>query len=97
MTSSLYDHAASGGSSSGSSKDASSEKRSAPDAPKTDPAVAAYLPSVAVRNERVAKSTLGDDAVFGEIKNLGDRTLKEVELTIYGQDKDGKVIFEKAS
>ena len=38
---------------------------------------------------------LGSVGVFGEIKNNGDRTLKEVEITTYCLDKNDKIIFEK--
>jgi hypothetical protein len=34
--------------------------------------------------------------VFGNLKNIGDRTLKRVEVTTYFLDSDGKEIFEKA-
>ena len=43
----------------------------------------------------MAKSTLDQDAVFGEVKNVGDRALKEVEITIYCLGQDGKPVFEK--
>lgn len=66
-----------------------------PSSTAVDPAAAAYLSSVNVRNVSVSKTTLGDDGVFGEVKNLGDRTLKEVEITIYCQDSEGKTVFEK--
>ena len=62
---------------------------------KGDPAEAAYLDKVVVRNVRVAKSTLDEDGVWGEIKNMGDRTLREVEVVVYCLGVDGKPIFEK--
>jgi len=65
-------------------------KTSAPDA-----AVAAYLPKVVVRNAKVSRSSLDEDTVFGEIKNTGEQSLKQVELTIYCLDANGKEIFEK--
>jgi hypothetical protein len=78
-----------------SSKEPNSIQQSGSESGKTDAEIAAYLPNVEIQNATVSKSTLGDDGVFGEVKNLGDRTLKRVEITIYCQDKDGKVIFEK--
>jgi hypothetical protein len=35
------------------------------------------------------------NGVFGKVKNTGDRTLKEVEITIYCLVPDGKPVFEK--
>jgi hypothetical protein len=45
----------------------------------------------------VAKTVLDENAVWGEIKNMGDRTLKQVEITIYCLGQDGKPVFEKQS
>jgi hypothetical protein len=61
----------------------------------SDPEQAAYLSKVLVRNVSVSKSDLGEAGVFGETKNTGDRTLKEVEITIYCLGSDGKPVFEK--
>ncbi len=58
-------------------------------------AQAAYLGRVVVRNLKVGKSVLGESGVFGEVKNTGERTLKEVEITIYCLGRDGEAIFEK--
>jgi len=55
----------------------------------------AYIDKVEIRNVHIGKSILDEAGVFGEVKNLGDRTLKEVEITIYCLDKNGKTIFEK--
>ncbi|MGA9813328.1 MAG: FxLYD domain-containing protein [Terriglobales bacterium] len=66
-----------------------------PSSVSSDPAIAAYLTKVTVQKVQVSKSSLGDNAVFGEVKNTGDRTLKEVEVTIYCLDSGGKTIFEK--
>ncbi|MBW2038001.1 MAG: hypothetical protein JRI46_00145 [Deltaproteobacteria bacterium] len=55
----------------------------------------AYVDNVKIRNLEVAKALLGGLGVFGEVKNLGDRTLTEVEITIYFLDKNGNPIFEK--
>lgn len=60
-----------------------------------DSATAAYLSSVIVRNVTVSKSDLGEDGIFGEVKNIGDRTLRKVEITIYCKDAEGKTVFEK--
>lgn len=55
----------------------------------------AYINKVIIRNLKVAKGTLGSDGIFGEIKNLGNQTLKKVEITIYFLDKNNKLIYEK--
>ncbi len=60
-----------------------------------DPAVEAYISKVSVQNVTVGKGVLGETGAFGEIKNAGDKTLKEVEITIYCLGPDGKPIFEK--
>ena len=54
-----------------------------------------YLSKVLVRNVSVGKSALDETGVFGEVKNTGDRTLKEVGITIYCLGADGKAVFEK--
>jgi len=58
-------------------------------------AATAYISNVVVKNVHVSKSDLGETGVFGEIKNGGDRTLKEVEITVYCLGEDGKPVFEK--
>jgi hypothetical protein len=68
---------------------------SAPSLPTTDPAISAYLSKITIGSVKVSKTDLGGDGVFGEIKNEGDRTLKEVELTIYCLNPAGKRVFEK--
>lgn len=55
----------------------------------------AYFDKIEVRNINVSRDVLGRLAVFGEIKNNGDKTLKEVEITFYCLDKNGKIVFEK--
>jgi hypothetical protein len=55
----------------------------------------AYIDKVKITKLEVAKAVLGELGVFGEIKNLGNRSLEEVEITIYFLDKDGKPIFEE--
>lgn len=54
----------------------------------------AYVEYIELRNIRVGKSVLNDQGVFGEVKNLGHRTLTEVEITIYCLDEDGNPIHE---
>jgi hypothetical protein len=54
-----------------------------------------YLSKVLVSKVSVSKSELGGTGVFGEVKNSGDRMLKEVEITIYCLGPDGKPVFEK--
>lgn len=56
-----------------------------------------YLDKVLVRNLEVKDyGRLGFGGyISGEVKNTGDRTLNEVEVTIYFLDKEGKPIFEE--
>ena len=54
----------------------------------------AYIDKVKIVNLRVAKAVLDDWGVFGEIKNTGNRTLTEVEITIYYLDEYGNTIYE---
>jgi hypothetical protein len=65
-------------------------------APVIDAEAVAYLPRVITRNVRVGQTYLDEVGVFGEIKNTGDKTLKEVELLIYCLGPDGRPIFEKS-
>lgn len=55
----------------------------------------AYIDKVKILNLRVAEAQFGGLGIFGEIKNTGDKTLTEVEITIYFLDKNNKPIFEK--
>lgn len=55
----------------------------------------AYIDKVEIRDVHIGKSVLDEMGVFGEIKNLGDRTLTKVQITIYCLDKNGKAVFEK--
>jgi len=59
------------------------------------PAEVGYLGKIVVRNVSVGQSVLGEKGVFAEIKNTGNHTLKEVEITVYCLGSDGKPIFEK--
>lgn len=54
-----------------------------------------YFDKIEVRNIHLGTDFLGAVGVFGEIKNNGDKTLKQVEVTAYCLDKDDKVVFEK--
>jgi len=67
----------------------------APGKAPNDEATKEYIGRVIVSGVKVARSALGQTGVFGEIKNKGDRTLKEVEITIYCLGPDGKPLFER--
>jgi hypothetical protein len=54
----------------------------------------AYISQIVVKNTRVAQDYAGWGG-FGEIKNLGSHTLKEVEITIYCLGTDGKPVYEQ--
>ena len=56
----------------------------------------AYYGKLELRNIVISKTTLGRPGIFGEIKNLGDRTLKKVKITVYCLDKTGTPIFEES-
>ena len=56
----------------------------------------AYLDQVEVRSIKVSKTVFGDPGVWGEIKNLGKRTLTEVEITVYCLDSEGAAIYEES-
>jgi hypothetical protein len=62
---------------------------------KQDPAVRDYLSTMVLRNIKVGTSVLGDQGVYGEVKNNGARTLRKVEITVYCLDATGKPVFEK--
>ena len=55
----------------------------------------AYFDKIEVRNVSVEQGNLGQLAVFGELKNRGDRTLRSVAITVYYLDSDGNGIHEK--
>lgn len=55
----------------------------------------AYIKKVVLRNIEVAKDIFDEDGVFGEVKNTGDKSLDEVEITIYYLDKNGNPIYEE--
>ncbi len=56
----------------------------------------AYFDKIEVRNIHLGTDFLGTIGIYGEIKNNGDRTLKEVEITTYCLDKNEKVVFESS-
>ncbi|HLY10150.1 MAG TPA: SUMF1/EgtB/PvdO family nonheme iron enzyme [Planctomycetota bacterium] len=62
------------------------------DAPKKDQD--AYLAKLEVTGLKAVEGTKGNARVTGTLKNAGDRTLSEVELTVYYTDEDGKPVFE---
>ena len=55
----------------------------------------AYFTKIEVNNVKTKKTTSNKTVVSGEIKNKGDKTLKEVDITTFCLDKEGKVVFEK--
>jgi hypothetical protein len=57
-------------------------------------ASAAYISKVALVGVQVKDGSTGK-AVFGEVKNNGDRSLSEVDVTIYCLGPAGKPMFEK--
>jgi len=61
---------------------------------KSDPKLG-YLEKLEIRNIKISQDWSGSDGVFGEIKNHGDKTLTEVEITIYALDSNGEAVFEK--
>lgn len=63
--------------------------------PQKDQDEFSYYEKVIIKNIDIGKSILEEIGVFGEVKNIGNRTLNKVEITIYCLDNDGKPIFEK--
>ncbi|MEO6484686.1 MAG: hypothetical protein ABIO54_04175 [Pyrinomonadaceae bacterium] len=61
----------------------------------TSPEELAYLANVSVSKVEVAKTILQEPGVFGELKNNGDRTLDQVEITIYLLNTQGNPVAEK--
>ena len=55
-----------------------------------------YFGKVEVINVRVGKDDGDRFGVLGELKNRGDRTLREVEITVYCLDREGTVVHEEA-
>ncbi|MGC9454887.1 MAG: hypothetical protein ACP5HU_08465 [Phycisphaerae bacterium] len=58
-------------------------------------ATSAYLDKVELRNIEVADTALGDKGVFGEVKNVGNRTLSKVRIMVYCLDRNGSPVFEE--
>ena len=54
-----------------------------------------YLDKLLIRNIQMIRSGPASHAVRGELKNTGDRTLNEVEITVYFLDREGNPIFEE--
>lgn len=79
------------------SRTALEETETAPvhDRPVLDPQKQAYVDNILLKNVAVGKSVLNEQGVFGEVKNIGTRTLKKIQLMIYCLDNDGNVVFEK--
>lgn len=55
----------------------------------------AYINKVRIINLKATEAISGGLEVSGIIRNLGNRTLNKVEITIYFLDKDGWPIFEE--
>jgi hypothetical protein len=53
-----------------------------------------YFPYVEVRHLKIEKSSPSKIIVSGELKNKGDKSLKFVQVTTYGLDKNGNNVFE---
>jgi formylglycine-generating enzyme required for sulfatase activity len=62
------------------------------DAPKKDQD--AYAPKIEISGFKVTEGTKGNSRVTGTLRNGGDRSLDEVELTVYFTDDDGKPVYE---
>ena len=54
-----------------------------------------YFDKIEVVGVRVGQEHGDRYGVFGELKNRGDRTLREVEITAYFLDKEGNVVHEE--
>lgn len=65
-----------------------------PTAPSPTPAV--DHDKIILKGVSVQPAVLGGKGVFGEVKNIGDRTVSTVEITIYCLDQHGRPIFEKS-
>lgn len=55
---------------------------------------AAYFPKIDISDVKPGAAANGNARVTGRIRNGGDRSLDEVELTVYYLDDDGKPLFE---
>jgi hypothetical protein len=54
-----------------------------------------YFDQVEVVNVQVVQGDGGGSYVSGSLRNRGDRTLREVEVTVYCLDKDGFVVHDE--
>jgi hypothetical protein len=54
-----------------------------------------YLKFIEIRNAKTEKGVLGDDGIFAELKNTGNKTVKRVAVRAFLLDKDGKTIAEE--
>jgi len=63
--------------------------------PSPDEFKRAYFAKLQLQNLSVGETVLRDPGVFGEIKNTGDRTVVEVEITVHCLDHDGKPVHEE--
>lgn len=61
----------------------------------SSPEEVAYVSNVVISKVEVEQTILNEPGVFGEVKNNGDKTLDEVEITIYFLDKQGNPVSEK--
>ena len=55
---------------------------------------AAYAPKVELRDIQLGKSRSGDPSLTCEVKNLGDRTVSKLRVTVYFLDTVGKPVHE---
>ena len=56
----------------------------------------AYFDKIIIRNVHLSTDILNTIDVVGEIKNTGDKTLNQVEITAYCLDKNDSTVFEKS-
>ncbi len=62
----------------------------------SSPEEAAYISNVAVSNVEVGQTILDEPGVYAEVKNNSNKTLDEVEITIYFLDEQGNPVSEKS-
>lgn len=55
----------------------------------------AYMANLQISNPTVQRNILDSYFVSAEVKNVGNRSLDLVEITVYAKDQDGKRIYEK--
>ena len=54
-----------------------------------------YYGKIIIRDISAGKKEYLGNVVSGEIKNTGEKTLKEIEIMIYFLDKDGRAVYEE--